>query len=409
MRKPKLDPKAYQKLPKDLSETHVRIPGFTGRHFVILKKPDLDYVKIQSLFREKFGLKTACSRDFMLEPFKEEKIIDADAFLYEELGIALVSGSLSQIQLLEAETDEFILEPERMVHIPDDITSTASTNKTWGLEATKVNASPYTGKGVKVAVLDTGFALKHPDFIDREIIGESFVEGEDAEDVHGHGTHCIGTACGSTDQKGLRYGIAKESTIYSGKVLNQEGSGAESWVLEGITWAVNKGCKVVSMSLGSPVLPGEGFSLAYERAAKYALSKGAILVAAAGNESSRNRNVFRPVGSPANCPSILAVGAVDVELDIANFSNRSINPDQTVDLMGPGVDIYSSFAGSKKYRTISGTSMAAPHVAGILALLWEKYPSQSPDWITEEMKKNAYILELDPIDMGQGLVNAPLG
>jgi subtilisin family serine protease len=277
----------------------------------------------------------------------------------------------------------------------------------WGIKSTKVNESPYTGKGIKVAVLDTGFSANHPDFEGREVIAESFVEGENANDVHGHGTHCIGTACGATDMDGLRYGIAKESIIYAGKVLNSEGSGAESWVIDGIAWATNHGCKVISMSLGSAVLPGEGYSLAYERAAKYALSKGAVLVAAAGNDSHRSRNVFRPVGSPANCPSILAVGAVDAEYNVANFSNRGINPDQSIDLVAPGVDIYSSFTGSFLYRTISGTSMAAPHVAGILALLWENHSSLTPDEIKVEVRKLAHQLNLDPNDVGSGFVIAP--
>ncbi|MEX2591247.1 MAG: S8 family serine peptidase [Anditalea sp.] len=411
MKKPQLDQgRGNADISKDSTSSGAdkNRPRYTGRHFVILKEPQQDYSKMEWFLKNKLGFRTACSRDFLSETFTEEKIKDADAYFYEELGIALISGSLSQINILETETAEFILEPERMVNIPDDIPSTMVIPDTWGIEATKVNDSPYTGKGIKVAVLDTGFAVNHPDFEGREVIAESFVEGENADDFHGHGTHCIGTACGAADMEGLRYGIAKESIIYTGKVLNNQGSGAESWVIDGITWAANNGCKVISMSLGSAVLPGEGYSLAYERTAKNALSKGAVLVAAAGNDSSRSRNVFRPVGSPANCPSIVAVGAVDAELNIADFSNRAINPDQLIDIVAPGVDIYSSFSGSMRYRTISGTSMAAPHVAGILALLWEKYPSQSPNGIIEEMQRLAHNLKLGQKDIGSGLVNAPL-
>lgn len=386
----------------------INIPRYTGRHFVIFKDPYKEYAGIEALFRDKLGIKTACSRDFKVETFMEDKIKDADAYFYEELGIALISGSPSDINILKTESTEYILEPERLVRIPDEILSTLNIPNTWGLEATQVNASPYTGKGIKVAVLDTGFAVKHPDFQGREVITESFVEGENAEDMHGHGTHCIGTACGATNMEDLRYGVAKESIIYAGKVLNNQGSGAESWVIDGITWAANNGCKVISMSLGSAVLPGEGYSIAYERAAKNALSKGAVLVAAAGNESNRSNNIFNPVGSPANCPSILAVGAVDADFNIADFSNRSINPDQIIDIVAPGVDIYSSFTGNQRYRALSGTSMAAPHVAGILALLWEKYPSQTSTWIVEEMHRLAQRLDLNQSDVGSGLINAPM-
>ncbi len=298
------------------AETGLNWPQYTGRQFIILENPFQNYSKIELFFNDKLGLRTASSRDFMAETFTEEKIKDADAYVYEELGIALISGSSREMLLLEQESNSFIIEPEKLVYIPDVFPSTLTTPNTWGLEVTNVKESPYTGKDIKIAVLDTGFAINHPDFSGREIILESFVEGENAEDLHGHGTHCIGTACGATDLDGLRYGIAKESIIYAGKVLNNEGTGAESYVLDGITWAANNGCKVISMSLGSAVLPNEGYSIAYERASKYALSKGAVLVAAAGNESRRSNNIFRPVGSPANCPSILAVGALDPKLKI---------------------------------------------------------------------------------------------
>lgn len=412
MKKPQLkntDQGEDFRIQSDLNteKTHQNRPIYTGRQFVILREPEQDFSKMEMFFSKKIGLRTACSRDFKTETFTEEKIKDAEAYVYEELGIALIGGSNQEMLLLEQEKNGYILEPEKLVHIPDLILSTLIPPNTWGLEATQVIGSPYTGKGVKIAVLDTGFYNKHPDFTGREMVLESFVEGENAEDLHGHGTHCIGTACGSSDVDGLRYGIAKESIIYAGKVLNNEGSGAESWVLDGITWAANNGCKVISMSLGSPVLPGEGHSIAYERAARYAISKGAVVVAAAGNESKRSDNNFNPIGSPANCPSILAVGAIDADLKMADFSNRSINPDQKVDVVAPGVDIYSSFAGPLRYRVISGTSMSTPHVAGILALIWEKFPQYNPDDIIEEMRQTVQKLELNHEDIGSGLVLAP--
>ncbi len=155
---------------------------------------------------------------------------------------------------------------------------------TWGINITQAINSEYTGRNVKVAVLDTGFDMNHPDFDDRNITTNSFVSNETIQDLHGHGTHCIGSACGSTDINGKRYGVATDALIYAGKVLGNQGSGAQAYILNGMTWAANKGCKVISMSLGSRVFPGQGYDMAYEKAAQFALFKGAVIVAAAGNE-----------------------------------------------------------------------------------------------------------------------------
>jgi subtilisin family serine protease len=161
------------------------------------------------------------------------------------------------------------------------------------------------------------------------------------------------------------------------------------------------------MSLGSKVFPGQSYDIAYERAAQFALSKGTLIVAAAGNESQRSKNQFSPVGSPADCPSILAVGAVDSALQVADFSNRAINKEGLVDLAAPGVAIYSSWPMPAGYRTLSGTSMATPHVAGIIALLCEKYPDATPDVISRELITLAGRLQLPREDVGAGLALAP--
>jgi subtilisin family serine protease len=111
---------------------------------------------------------------------------------------------------------------------------------------------------VKVAVLDTGLDLGHPDFAGRQITAQSFVQGEQVQDGHGHGTHCIGTACGPRTPGRLpRYGIAYQAQIFAGKVLSNAGSGGDGGILAGIDWAIRNGCAVVSMSLGSPVEPLE--------------------------------------------------------------------------------------------------------------------------------------------------------
>jgi len=124
---------------------------------------------------------------------------------------------------------------------------------TWGLKATKVINSCGGGRGINVAVLDTGMDLNHPDFFGRSIQSKSFVPGEAVQDGQGHGTHCIGTACGFKDVNGRRYGVAYEATIYAGKVLSNAGSGSQSWILAGMEWAIASRCAVISMSLGNTV------------------------------------------------------------------------------------------------------------------------------------------------------------
>ncbi|HEY6911573.1 MAG TPA: S8 family serine peptidase [Myxococcales bacterium] len=280
---------------------------------------------------------------------------------------------------------------------------------TWGLQATRVLESKFSGKDVKVAVLDTGFDTRHPDFAGRQITTASFVPGQAVQDGNGHGTHCIGTALGAR-QPGIlpRYGIAFGGRIFAGKVLSNQGSGADGWILAGINWAIANGCRVVSMSLGAPVQPGQPFSQIFETVARRALAKGTLIVAAAGNESDRRVGRFEPVGHPANCPSILAVAAVDVNLRIAFFSNRGLNPmGGQVDIAAPGVDVYSSWPMPTRYRRLQGTSMATPHVAGIAALFVEASPKASASDIWRLITQGARRLPLPSSDVGAGLVQAP--
>lgn len=393
----------YYGVGKDKEEK----PLYTGRHFVILKDKTQSFKSTQKLFESKLGFRVANTREFLNESVNEDQLQDADALIYDDLGIALVGGEEDQIKILESAKTDFFIESEKVVYVPNDAPARINIPTTWGVRITNANNSSYTGRDIKVAVLDTGFDISHPDFIGRNIISKSFVPNQQIQDLHGHGTHCIGTACGNTDMHGLRYGVAKDSVIYAGKVLGNQGSGAQAWVLNGMNWAINNGCKVISMSFGSEVIPRQGYDLAYERAAQYALSKGSIVLAAAGNESRRHINRYEPVGSPADCPSIIAVAAIDRDLYVADFSNRSINPTGQIDIAGPGVFIYSTWIRPMRYRTISGTSMATPHVAGIVALLWEKYPSMTPHQIINELKNSAKRLQLLPVDVGVGLAMAP--
>ncbi|MGQ0776991.1 MAG: S8 family serine peptidase [Pseudonocardiales bacterium] len=277
---------------------------------------------------------------------------------------------------------------------------------TWGLQATRVSTSSWTGAGVPVAMLDTGFDLQHPDFINRNITSRSFVPNQTAQDVLGHGTHVTGTSSGPADPPGgrRRYGVASGDSIFIGKVLSDGGSGVDAQILAGIDWAITNRCRVVSMSLGASV---RTVSPTYEAAGRRAMEAGCVIIAAAGNNASRSQGRFGFVGRPANSPSIMAVGAVDSDLRIADFSARSNPVDGgQVDIVGPGVATYSSWPLPTRYRTTSGTSMATPHVAGIAALL-SQASGATGSALWGLLVRGAQRLPIDSVDVGAGLVQAP--
>ncbi|WP_417215915.1 S8 family serine peptidase [Arthrobacter sp.] len=288
----------------------------------------------------------------------------------------------------------------------DGQTAFADTDAfTWGLLATHAAQSPYSGHGIKVAVLDTGFDETHPDFAGRTVVTQSFVDGEGPHDGHGHGTHCIGTSCGPrTLADGRGYGIAFEADIYAGKVLSNEGSGSDAGILAGIDWAISQGCAVISMSLGADV---NEIHPPYVAAGKRALAQGTLIVAAAGNNAQRSAGNPGFVGTPANSPYILAVAAVDDALAVADFSARSSTlQGGQVDVAGPGVNVYSSWPMPQRYNTISGTSMATPHAAGVSALLAESTGLRGRE-LWAELVQVAERLEAPSVDVGSGLVTAP--
>jgi subtilisin family serine protease len=284
------------------------------------------------------------------------------------------------------------------------VTYVDDAHSTWGLKATRVVNSRQTGHGIKVAVLDTGLDLQHPDFRGRAITSKSFVPGQPVQDGHGHGTHCIGTSCGSKDIHGRRYGIAYQAAIFVGKVLSNAGSGPTSGVLAGMEWAVTNGCQLISMSLSAQI---NAVSTAYETAGRRALAAGCLIVAAAGNNARRSAGNFGFVGQPANSPSIMAVGAVDNHLRIADFSARSGTfPGSAVDVAGPGVAVYSSVKMPQRYALFSGTSMATPHVAGIGALYAQAFRARGAQ-LWHLLVARALRLPIDSRDVGAGLVQAP--
>ena len=287
-----------------------------------------------------------------------------------------------------------------------------SSGLTWGLSAIGMPAagSPYTGKGVKLAVLDTGIDLKHPDLEGRVIEGStavSFVDGESVQDGNGHGTHCAGLCGGpARPAAGPRYGVAPDVDLLIGKVLDNSGSGWDDGILEGMEWAIDQGARVISMSLGSSRGVNTPFRVPYENIAKVLFDDagGALVIAAAGNDSDRPYSVS-PVNNPAAAPSTMAVAAIDERRDVAYFSCAELDRIGTLDISGPGVDIRSSWPGGG-YKSISGTSMATPIVAGTAALWLEANPGLTPRQLWDRLISSS--IHLGPHrDFGEGLVQIP--
>jgi hypothetical protein len=316
-----------------------------------------------------------------------------------------------------------------------------SPTATWGVTAMGVPQSPWTGRGIRVAILDSGFELDHPDFRNRRVVSRSFaMANSSGQDFNGHGTHCTGTACGGRGLNGRRYGIASECDIYIGQVfgLNARGEtfARDGDIWQAIDWAVKEGCHIVSMSLErdptgaggvGPVRPGEGFQNVagpdndYEDFASRALRSGTLLFAAGGNMSNRRFGKILPVNQPANSPSIIAVGSIGKSGAISNFSPRAINfqgprlAGGRVDFVGPGEEVISSWLmpgpgqdpNSGRYAIEQGTSMATPHVAGIAALISQANGGLRGVALWNKLSQSTQGLGLDAGDAGFGLPIAP--
>ncbi|HVK27940.1 MAG TPA: S8 family peptidase, partial [Nocardioides sp.] len=248
-------------------------------------------------------------------------------------------------------------------------TTTQSPTPSWGLDRVDQRSLPlnrtytylHNGTGVDVYLVDTGLQIGHPDFGGRAVSGTDTVDRDStAQDCNGHGTHVAGTAGGA------RYGVAKRVRLIGVRVLDCDGSGQTSQVVAGLDWVVRHHRAgrpaVVNMSLSGPV------SAAMDTAVRNVIADGVTVVVAAGND-----NVDACKTSPARVPGVLTVAASDRTDARATFSNWGT----CVDLFAPGVDITSDWKGSAT-RTISGTSMATPHVVGAAAVYLDAHPSASP-------------------------------
>ena len=412
---------------------------YTGRQVVVLAPKSGRTNPARALATIAGFSNVARSKDFEFQAVSMSEANDADATVFDELGVAVVSSDPDQRSALIAAAAEgdvvLSVEPELIHHaltVTDyargyhdgvsDLYERLNGNNgsagstalaavpvdndqfTWGVQATRVSTSSRTGRGVRVAVLDTGFDVRHPDFIGRTVTTQSFILGETVQDAHGHGTHCIGTSCGSAKPDGTRrYGVATEAEIFAGKVLSDSGSGSDRGILAGINWALANNCAIVSMSLGADV---REVSRAYEAVGKVALDRGMLIIAAAGNNARRPGDPGF-VGVPANSSSIMAIAATDSANQVARFSSGSGNGDGgRVDLAGPGVKVFSSWPLPQRHNSINGTSMATPHVSGIAAL-WNEATGLTGRELWTLLVQNAKALDVPSADVGAGLAQAP--
>ncbi len=333
---------------------------------------------------------------------------EADFLHFESLGATALPLSAREVSKLEEDdrvlqvvedTEVFALnggqgqsEPESLLPQPVP----------WNIELVKANLvwNRVTGRGVKVAIVDTGIDDNHPDLTVSG--GVSFVPGVGSwDDDNGHGTHVAGIVGARNNPVGV-IGVAPESDLYAVKVLGRKGTGHHSQVLAGLCWATQNGMDVVNLSLGRDVKkPDEPCTAIYQRLARILNNAGCIVVAAAGNSGEE---INKWVGHPARCPGYMAVAAIDRNKNLAPFSSRGpadLCDDCGVEISAPGVSINSTYQGGG-YRKLSGTSMACPHVSGAAALLKELHPTWTPDRIRERLKATASDLGAPGNDPGTG-------
>ncbi|MBN1876902.1 MAG: peptidase S8 [Anaerolineae bacterium] len=264
----------------------------------------------------------------------------------------------------------------------------------WALDRTNAprawrESDSSLGKGVLIAVLDTGADFEHVDLTAklRSDIDKDFVNDDDeAQDDHGHGTHVAGIAAAATNNEEGVVGLGWDAEVLPLKVLDKNGGGSLAKLVNAVYYATDQGANIINMSLATDAdynLQCSQFPALLE-ALQYAYEHDVLVVVAAGNDNDDAGKVV-----PANCPYVLTVAATDSSDTRSYFSNYG----SVIDIAAPGQNIYSTKLGNK-YGTKRGTSMAAPFVAGLASLVWAKFPEYTPDQVSDTILNNA-------IDLGE--------
>ena len=276
-------------------------------------------------------------------------------------------------------------------------TDLTSSYKNWGLNAISAPclwSRHITGSKINVAILDTGVS-KHSDFTVKKSV--SFVEGETPQDKNGHGTFVAGIIR-SKNSRLNSFGVSYDCNLFSVKVLDNDGSGQLFSLIEGIIWCGDNNIQVANMSLGFNVKLDNRSITLLESAINYSNNKGCIFVAASGNESNDSLDY------PAAISSVISVGAINSSYEREEFSNYGSG----LDYVAPGSDIFSTYL-NNSYAVASGTSMSAPHVTGLIALLLSENPLRTQEDIKSILTKYSIYLGDVGYDLkyGNGLVNIP--
>ncbi|HFX6223992.1 S8 family peptidase [Acinetobacter nosocomialis] len=290
-------------------------------------------------------------------------------YLPDTAGTAFIEAMKKNPQVLSVENDTVV-----------NIDATTQTNPDWGLDRIDQKALPLnstysysqTGTGTTAYIVDTGILSTHQEFSGRVLNGYTAIsDGNGTTDCNGHGTHVAGTVGGTT------YGVAKNVKLVPVRILGCDGSGASSNVIAGLDWILKNGSKpaVVNMSLGGAA------SSSLDSAVENLYNNGYVMVVAAGNS-----NTDACTSSPARTSNAITVAATDNTDTRASYSNYG----SCVDIFAPGSQINSSWIGSNTAtKVLNGTSMATPHVAGVVAELLQSTPTASPQTITSNLLNQA--------------------
>jgi len=290
-------------------------------------------------------------------------------YLPDTAGTAFIEAMKKNPQVLSVENDTVV-----------NIDATTQTNPDWGLDRIDQKALPLnstysysqTGTGTTAYIVDTGILSTHQEFSGRVLSGYTAIsDGNGTTDCNGHGTHVAGTVGGTT------YGVAKNVKLVPVRILGCDGSGASSNVIAGLDWILKNGSKpaVVNMSLGGAA------SSSLDSAVENLYNNGYVMVVAAGNS-----NTDACTSSPARTSNAITVAATDNTDTRASYSNYG----SCVDIFAPGSQINSSWIGSNTAtKVLNGTSMATPHVAGVVAELLQSTPTATPQTITSNLLNQA--------------------
>ena len=258
------------------------------------------------------------------------------------------------------------------------------------------------GQGIKVAILDTGCDTGHPDLQNRIIGGRNFTDDDHGDennfsDYNGHGTHVAGTIAAEENSAGV-VGVAPQAELLIVKVLDGSGAGSYTSIINGLMYAIEQNVDIISMSLGGPI-----DNPLLHMTIKQAVNQGILVVCAAGNEGDGNEKTDE-FAYPGSYNEVISVGSIDLNRHSSRFSNSN----NQVDLVAPGEQILSTYLDGG-YATLSGTSMATPHVSGALALIKQYANKEFDRQLTEpelyaQLIKRTIPLGHSPTLEGNGLI-----